>query len=800
MPAPYHACIIRQRADFQQKSFVTQTREHEGKKYNVILGRLKGKTSLTEHSFHYDQDVWTESAAQSHCKLHQGSFEAATMPAKKSECSDCGGKLMTRTEIRKRNKRLRAETFERQVTLDRGGIDAEARTIPASLSSEVEVPRWFGKEILVHSKDAVDLSRAEHGLPMTFNHDINTPIGKVRDLRLDGSRLVGIFHFSNNARANEIWGDVRDGFIDSTSITYRINRWEEEAGSDTVKVTSWTPLEAGPVTIPADHSVGINRSMTMTDDVDGLTHEGDEGGAVNVATFRKDFEKARQLGRREGIAQDRARIRLIDEEFDKPYLPRTAETMELRNMCVDKGLSVEDTRKQILDYIGALTEGSVDMTAMVDAPAGESRDIVNFTAQLAEKAKARLQGGKPQAGGAARQGLGQGRAELGEDEIDKFAEGATDALLLRAGFITEVEQVRKIRGSGFASYTLGELVRRHCEMRGIQTSRLDKQGLAGMAFKRLGPHTESDFTHILANVANKSALMGWNQAPVTWNRWCNVGSLSDFKAATIAGLSAFTDLDQIPHAGGPYLHGTMADQEESASLETFGKLFGVSRRAIINDDLNEFTRTPMKMGAAAARKVNYLAYYVLTGAANPPVGQVMGYDTTALFDTSSHANYVTSGGAAPSVTTLNTAFASMATQKAPVRTGDSSNVYLNLEPAYLIVPSALKATATALVVNEYDPAGTAGTLPRNPYFQRLEVISDAILDAKIAKGTTGWYLCCARGSAVIDTVTMFFLDGQQEPYLEEQDQFTDDGVTWKVRIDAVARALDHRGLYYNDGD
>lgn len=711
---------------------------------------------------------------------------------------------MTRTEIRKRNKRIRNETFERQITLDRGGIDAEARTIPASLSSEVEVPRWFGKELLVHSADAVDLSRAAHGLPMTFNHDVQTPIGKVRDVRLDGSRLVGTLHFSNNARANEIWGDVRDGFIDSTSITYRINRWEEEAGSDTVKITSWTPLEAGPVTIPADHSVGINRSMQMADDVDGMNHQGDEGETVNVAEFRKQFDKARQQGRLEGLREDRARIRLIDEEFQKPYLPRTVETQELRDMCVDKGLSVEATRKQILDYLGALTEGTVDMTAMVDAPAGEPRDIVSFTAQLAEKAKTRMQAGKAkpqQAGGNVRQELGQGRAELGEDEIDKFAEGATDALLLRAGFITEKEQVSKIRGSGFASYTLGELVRRHCEMRGIQTSRLDKHGLAGMAFKRLGPHTESDFTHILANVANKSALLGWSQAPVTWNQWCNVGSLSDFKSATIAGLSAFTDLDQIPHAGGPYTHGTMADQEESASLETFGKLFGVSRRAIINDDLNEFTRTPMKMGAAAARKVNYLAYYVLTGSANPPVGQVMGYDSLALFDataTTGHANYVTSG-AAPSVTTLNTAFAAMAMQKAPMRSGDSSVVYLNLAPAYLIVPKALEATARALVINEYDPAGTAGTLPRNPYFQRLEVVSDALLDAKVANGTTGWYLACARGSAVIDTVTMFFLDGQQEPYLEEQDQFTDDGVTWKVRIDAVARALDHRGLYYNDG-
>jgi hypothetical protein len=49
-------------------------------------------------------------------------------------------------------------------------------------------------------------------------------------------------------------------------------------------------------------------------------------------------------------------------------------------------------------------------------------------------------------------------------------------------------------------------------------------------------------------------------------------------------------------------------------------------------------------------------------------------------------------------------------------------------------------------------------------------------------------------------VTVFFLEGSNgEPYIEEEQQFSSDGVSYKVRIDAVARALDWRGMYKNAG-
>ena len=46
---------------------------------------------------------------------------------------------------------------------------------------------------------------------------------------------------------------------------------------------------------------------------------------------------------------------------------------------------------------------------------------------------------------------------------------------------------------------------------------------------------------------------------------------------------------------------------------------------------------------------------------------------------------------------------------------------------------------------------------------------------------------------------VIFLNGQQTPYLESQNGWNIDGIEWKVRIDAAAKAVDWRGLYKNPG-
>ncbi len=72
-----HACRLKDPGGFQDDSFRRTIRTSGGKKYSIIMGKLKGQTTMTEQAYRYAKTVWEASEARKHCKDHKGSFEAA---------------------------------------------------------------------------------------------------------------------------------------------------------------------------------------------------------------------------------------------------------------------------------------------------------------------------------------------------------------------------------------------------------------------------------------------------------------------------------------------------------------------------------------------------------------------------------------------------------------------------------------------------------------------------------------------------------------------------------------------------
>jgi hypothetical protein len=70
-----HACRLVDPSNFSE--FRRGKRNHEGKEYSVIYGKKSGEDSWAQQAFRYNKDTWTVSEARSHCKNHDGSFEAA---------------------------------------------------------------------------------------------------------------------------------------------------------------------------------------------------------------------------------------------------------------------------------------------------------------------------------------------------------------------------------------------------------------------------------------------------------------------------------------------------------------------------------------------------------------------------------------------------------------------------------------------------------------------------------------------------------------------------------------------------
>jgi hypothetical protein len=79
-----------------------------------------------------------------------------------------------------------------------------------------------------------------------------------------------------------------------------------------------------------------------------------------------------------------------------------------------------------------------------------------------------------------------------------------------------------------------------------------------------------------------------------------------------------TQLSEVPGLqkvaeGGEYEFSYFSESAETFSVETFGRIISLTRQALINDDLNAFTRIPASFGASARRLEADLVYAKLTG-------------------------------------------------------------------------------------------------------------------------------------------------------------------------------------------
>lgn len=146
-----------------------------------------------------------------------------------------------------------------------GKIDEEARTVELAFSSEIEVERWFGVEVLSHDPASVRMDRMLGGAALLVNHDWDDQIGVVTEARIDADRRGrAVVKFGRGARADEIWQDVVDGIRRHVSVGYMVHKIEveERAGqADMVRVLDWEPYEVSIVAVAADPSVGVGREM-----------------------------------------------------------------------------------------------------------------------------------------------------------------------------------------------------------------------------------------------------------------------------------------------------------------------------------------------------------------------------------------------------------------------------------------------------------------------------------------------------------------------------------------------------------
>jgi hypothetical protein len=379
----------------------------------------------------------------------------------------------------------------------------------------------------------------------------------------------------------------------------------------------------------------------------------------------------------------------------------------------------------------------------------------------------------------------------GEDARDKFVRGATNWLLVKGGVTELVARAEnpekpatvKFEPGEFRGMTLVDLAKCSLERHNVQTRGLDKMRLVAEAFTYRSAITQStsDFAVLLENVMHKVLQAAYATQPDTWRKFCNTGTVSDFRKHNRYRMGMFGVLDSL-NENGEFKNKAILDGEKATiQAATKGNIINVSRQMIVNDDMGSFTRLLSMLGRAAGLTVEVDVYALLTAAAGLGVNTD---DGVALFN-AAHNNI--SVGAAFSVNALDADRVVLASQKDP-----NGNEYIDLRPHVLLVPIGIGGQARVTNEGQYDvDASNKFQVPN-----KSRGLFQVIVDSPRLSGTRRYIFA---NPAIAPVLEVAFLEGQTEPVLESRDGWRTDGAEMKVRFDYGVAAVDFRGAVTNAG-
>ena len=607
-----------------------------------------------------------------------------------------------------------------------------ARTVDVVWSSGAPVRRFdfLGDEYLLRlSLDPrdVDLTRLRSGAPVLNAHqrgDVADVVGVVESATVNGQEGRARIRFSERSEVEPVWHDVRNGILRNVSVGIEVTELQDvsEEGDKlpTFLASKYTPAEISLVPIGADAGAQVLSAQTKT----RCTVRRKAKGGRNVEETTTTEPTGNPEGSGPETMAERERVTEIltlgKRLGDAPWVEALA------NKAVADGWDLERFRRVGLDRradedLQLPPTRGINTMGMAEWDSLESRASLMVDALCARRNPAAADPQNPY--------LGTRIVDLAKEILD----------------------ARRVRHVSFG------------------TSRLMELAL----------HSTSDFPQLFAGVANKTLRDAYDAAPQGVKSVARQTTAADFKTKFRLMLGEFPDLEKV-NEHGEFTRGTMAEAQESYKLETFGRIFGITRQALVNDDLGAFTDLAARAGRAVVEFEAQNLVDLLTS--NAGAGPTMS-DAVALFH-ANHGNLAASGGDIAEGT-LGAARLAMRTQ-----TGLAGK-NINVTPRSLVVPAALETTAQKVLAT-IQPTTTTDV---NVFAgSQLELHVEPRLDAVSA---TRWYV--AADPAVFDGLEYAYLEGEPGPQTSVREGFDVDGVEVKVRLDFGCGFVDWRSWYRNDG-
>ena len=328
------------------------------------------------------------------------------------------------------------------------------------------------------------------------------------------------------------------------------------------------------------------------------------------------------------------------------------------------------------------------------------------------------------------------RVEIVCDETEKFRAAATDGILMRCGIMPEnpADGANVFRGLSIRDIAIDCLER---ENRGEDFRHMDSMQLYEKAARSFYNPTAA-FPAILDAVIQKSYIEGLKKSRKQYDKWTSVGTLSDFKETKNHEyiMSLGGTLEEIPENGELPAYKPLDVAMPTRKLKTYGRQFTMTREAFINDDIGLITTLPQRYAALSANTQNEKVYAKLLS--NEKI-----FDGKPLFDVSRGNTLKT--GTAISFKAIETMIYMLGMQK------DAAGNQLQLTPDLFIVPLGMGTQLRQILVSPTIHTSD-NTQAYNPYSDmHFTIVEDVTINAMIKPGNPlPWFMGVSGETIQID--------------------------------------------------
>lgn len=322
---------------------------------------------------------------------------------------------------------------------------------------------------------------------------------------------------------------------------------------------------------------------------------------------------------------------------------------------------------------------------------------------------------------------------------------------------------------------LKETIRMVCAMDGRQAPGFG----AGEADYIRAAFSTSSVATLLSNVGNKVMIDAYQAVASVARVVARALTANDFKTHTGVKLTGDFTMKKVG-ADGELKHATAQDTSYTYAIETYGRIFGITRQMMVNDDVGAFAEIPRMIGRGAALALEE-AFWTLVLA------------NTGNFFHADNANLITA--------VLGSAGLGTASQTLEDQVDEQGKPIL-IMGRYLVLPTALRVTGEELYksVKVVGPS-TAKTPDANIWQGRYEpTVTPYLGNASFhaSASSTAWYLF--SDPADVAAFGIGYLNGVQQPTVEEAtvpSEFL--GTAWRGYFDFGVCQVDKRGAVKSTG-